>query len=81
MLVNGLSPFLAALVVLMPFFVSDLFPTINATYYTSLGLALGILFSLGLFLGHISRENLVGYGLKTVGAGIVSIVIIFLLHP
>lgn len=81
MLVNGFSPFLAALVVLLPFFVSDLFSDIRSIYYAALSLALIILFSIGLFLGRISQENLVGYGLKTVGAGVVSILIIFWLHP
>jgi predicted membrane protein (TIGR00267 family) len=81
MLVNGLSPLLAALVVLVPFFMGGLFSDIRWNYYASLGLALCILFGLGLFLGHISRENLLWYGLKTVVAGVISILIIFLLHP
>ncbi len=77
--VDGLSPFLAALVVLIPFFVSGLFPTITWTYYTSLGMALVALFGLGLFLGRVSRGNLIVYGFKTVVAGLVSIAISFLL--
>jgi hypothetical protein len=44
-----------------------------------LGLALLILFSLGLFLGHISRGNVLVYGLKTIVAGVMSIAISFLL--
>jgi predicted membrane protein (TIGR00267 family) len=78
-LVDGLSPFLAALLILVPFFTVGLFPTILWAYYTSIGLALLILFCLGLFLGHISQENLIFYGIKTVIAGIVSILISFLL--
>lgn len=78
-LVDGLSPFLAALFILVPFFTAELFPTINWVYYTSIGLALLTLFGLGLFLGHISHENLVVYGIKTVIAGIASILISFLL--
>ena len=77
--IDGLSPFLAALIVLIPFFVTGLFPTITWVYYTSLGMALLILFSLGLFLGHISRGNLIIYGAKTVFAGAVSILISLLL--
>ena len=42
-------------------------------------MALLTLFSLGLFLGHISRGNLILYGVRTVVAGLVSILISFLL--
>jgi predicted membrane protein (TIGR00267 family) len=79
-LVDGLSPFLAALFILIPFFAVGLFPAIRWVYYTSIGLALITLFGLGLFLGRISHENLVGYGIKTVIAGIISIVISCLLN-
>lgn len=77
-LIDGLSPFLAALVVLIPFFVVGLFPAVIWAYYTSLGVALLSLFSLGLFLGSISGGNLIRYGLKTVVAGAVAILISFL---
>jgi predicted membrane protein (TIGR00267 family) len=78
-LIDGLAPFLAALVVLIPFFAAGLFPSITWVYYTSLGVALATLFSLGLFLGHISRGNLILYGLRTVVAGLISIAISLLL--
>jgi predicted membrane protein (TIGR00267 family) len=78
-LVDGLSPFLAAVLVLSPFFAADLFPSISWAYYTSLGIALSTLFGLGLFLGHISRGNMLVYGVKTVVAGVLSIVISSLL--
>jgi predicted membrane protein (TIGR00267 family) len=78
-LVDGLSPFLAALIVLVPFFVDSLFSSITLVYYTSLGIALLTLFSLGIFLGHISRGNLILFGVKTVIAGLISILISFLL--
>jgi predicted membrane protein (TIGR00267 family) len=78
-LVDGLSPFLAALIALTPFFVVGIFSTIIWAYYASLGMALLTLFGLGLFLGRISRENLILYGLKTVVAGVISILISFLL--
>jgi len=78
-LVDGLSPFLAAMLVLTPFFAVGLFPSITWVYYPSLGMALLTLFALGLFLGHISRGNLIMYGAKTVVAGVVSIIISLLL--
>jgi len=77
--IDGLAPFVAALVVLIPFFAAGLFPVVTWAYYTSLGMALLVLFSLGLFLGHISRGNLILYGVRTVIAGLVSIAISFLL--
>ena len=78
-LVDGLSPFLAALIVLIPFFFAGVLEDLTWVYYTSLGLALLTLFSLGLFLGNISRGRMLIYGFKTVLAGVVSIVISFLL--
>ncbi len=78
-LVDGLSPFLAAMLVLTPFFAFGIFPSITWVYYTSLGMALLTLFALGLFLGHISHENLILYGAKTIIAGVVSIIISLLL--
>jgi predicted membrane protein (TIGR00267 family) len=77
--VDGLSPFLAALVVLIPFFVPQLFPSMDITYFTAIGLALITLFALGAFLGRISRRNILGYGFRTVVAGIISIGISLLL--
>ena len=78
-LIDGFSPFLAALIVLIPFFAVGLFPSIISVYCTSLGIALLTLFGLGLFLGYISHGNLISYGVKTVVAGAISISISFLL--
>lgn len=78
-IVDGLSPFLAALVVLLPFFIAVNSADLTLVYYISLGLALLTLFSLGLFLGRISQGRMIVYGFKTVLAGIVSIVISFFL--
>ncbi|UCF28975.1 MAG: hypothetical protein JSW42_04670 [Chloroflexota bacterium] len=78
-IVDGLSPFLAALIVLIPFILAGSSEDLTWAYYTSLGLALLTLFSLGLFLGRISHGRMIVYGLKTVLAGVVSIVISFFL--
>ena len=77
--VDGLSPLMAALIVLLPFFTAGNSNDLTWAYFTSLGLALLTLFGLGLFLGHISKGRMIIYGLKTVLAGIVSIAISFLL--
>jgi predicted membrane protein (TIGR00267 family) len=77
--VDGLSPLMAAVIVLIPFFVALNSQDLIWVYYTSLGLALLTLFALGLFLGRISKGRMITYGLKTVMAGVVSIVISFFL--
>ena len=78
-IVDGLSPFLAALIVLTPFFIVGLLPSITWAYYAALGMALLTLFGLGLFLGRISRDSWILYGAKTVVAGAASILIALLL--
>jgi predicted membrane protein (TIGR00267 family) len=85
--IDGLSPFVAALAVLIPFFAAGLLPTIAAgllptiawAYYSSLGVAMLALFGLGFFLGHVSKGNMIGYGVKTVIAGVICVVISFFL--
>ncbi len=81
--VDGLSPLLAALTVLLPFIIIQLWPaligSITYAYYLSLSLSLVTLFGLGVFLGRISRQNWWLFGLKTIMAGIFSILISYLL--
>jgi len=74
-LVDGFSPFLASLIVLIPFFFSNLFSNIHYVYFTAIGFALLVLFGLGMFLGRISKQNLFAMGMKTLAAGLISILI------
>jgi predicted membrane protein (TIGR00267 family) len=74
-LVDGLSPLVSSLIVLFPFFFAPLIGNILVSYALSLVVALISLFGLGMFLGHISGRSLIGYGLRTIIAGIVAIVI------
>ncbi|HUW08746.1 MAG TPA: VIT1/CCC1 transporter family protein [Anaerolineae bacterium] len=78
-LVDGLAPFSAALVVLMPFFFARLLGDITTSYYVSLGLAMTALFALGAFLGKVAKSNLIVSGLKMIVAGVVAIVLSYLL--
>ncbi len=78
-LVDGLAPFLAALVVLLPFFFSSLLADVLISYYASLGMALVVLFALGAFLGKVSKQNLIVSGAKMIGAGLVSILLSYFL--
>lgn len=79
-LVDGCAPFLAALVVLSPFFLAPLWGEIYRSYYLSLAMALGALFALGVFLGAISRENIALTGMKMIGAGLLSMALGYLLR-
>jgi len=78
-LVDGLSPLLSSMIVLLPFFIAPLIGNILLSYGLSLVVGLMSLFALGMFLGHTSERSLVGYGLRTVVAGIVAVAINFLL--
>jgi predicted membrane protein (TIGR00267 family) len=74
--VNGLSPLIAAIFLLSPFLLVPL----PEAYYYSFAMALSIFFFLGVFLGAISRENVVVNGLKFLGAGVMCMVIILILE-
>jgi len=79
-LVDGLAPFLSALVVLVPFFCAALLSDIALCYYLSLGMALVTLFGLGAFLGVVARQGLILSGAKMITAGLVSILLTYLLE-
>jgi len=78
-IVDGLAPALGAMIVLIPLFLDSLIRNPVLSYVLSGGTALLSLFGLGLFLGKVSEKNLIGYGVKTLLAGIVAIAINFLL--
>ncbi|MFA9406491.1 MAG: VIT1/CCC1 transporter family protein [Anaerolineales bacterium] len=78
-LVDGISPFITAVIILIPFFFASLFPSLQTVYFTSLTVALVVLFLLGVFLGRVSGKSWIGFGIRTVLAGIFSILIAFLL--
>ncbi len=66
--VNGLSPVVTAFIPLIPFLFGKYIP-INICYYSGFALAFSVLFGIGLFLGKISRSNLVVSGIKMLVAG------------
>jgi len=78
-IVDGLAPALAALIVLTPLFLDSVIQNPVLSYALAGGTALVSLFVLGLFLGKISEANLIGFGMKTLMAGLVAIAINFLL--
>ena len=52
--IDGLSPFLIAIIIIMPFFITS---SMALAYYMSFALAVLFLFLVGAFLGTISKEN------------------------
>jgi len=79
-IVDGASPILTAVISLVPFALAlaGTFVIWDA-YVVSIILSLATLFSLGLYLGRIARENVLLYGAKTLAAGILIVAIVLLL--
>ena len=70
-LINGLSPSMAALATMFPLFIPLVTKlAIETAFYMSIGIGLIVLFSLGVFLGKVSKTNIVIYGFKTLIAGV-----------
>lgn len=79
-IVDGSAPFLASLPTVLPFALTimGLLP-IQMAFYASIGASLTTLFLLGVFLGRISRGNIVYSGIKMVVAGVaVALLALFL---
>lgn len=78
-LVDGLSPALAAIIPLTPFFLVQAALMILTTgVITSFILVFLVLFVLGLFLGKISDENMILHGFMVVGVGFITSLLILL---
>jgi len=77
-LVDGLSPFVAAVIVLVPFFLDGVIAVHNA-YFVAAAIAFIELFLLGVFLGRVSRQRLVWSGVKLIAAGVVCLALSVLL--
>ncbi len=78
---DSLAPVAASALVLSPFLFASASGNIRTSYIAAVGIGLATLFALGVFLGRISRENLAVSGLKTVSAGLISILVGLALHP
>ncbi len=76
-LIDGVSPALAAIIPLSPFFLAQasLIP-VNASIVASFALVFIVLFGLGMFLGKTSEENVLLYGGVTVAVGLITSLII-----
>ncbi len=72
-IVDGVSPALAAMVVISPFFIATfgLIPS-EIAFYSSIILTLIVLTLLGTYLAKISDENMIKYGLQMLIVGIMT---------
>jgi len=79
-IVNGLVPLFIASILITPFFFvkTGVLTTMRA-YYWSFGAVMIALFSLGVFAGKTSKENIYKHGTKMLLAGVVIGVIFYLL--
>jgi len=77
--VNGISPFIAALVILVPFIIAPPGIDANIVYYLSFLMAAAIFVLLGIYLGRISRENIVLSAIKLLLAGAICTIVIILI--
>lgn len=79
--VDGFSPFMSALVIFLPFIAVLLFGIqIQIVYLLSITLTASTLFILGAYLGKISQENKVKYGIRMIIAGIITGLLLFLVE-
>ncbi len=74
--VDGISPFMASIIILLPYllYLGGLYPF--NMFYSSLGLGIAYLFMLGLYLGRIAKESIWIAGLKTAAIGIGTALIV-----
>jgi predicted membrane protein (TIGR00267 family) len=77
-LVDGTSPFLAAMILMIPFLFTGVVP-IHTAYVLAIVVGLVELFFLGVFLGAVSRDRLWLSGMRLVLAGVIALVISLLL--
>jgi predicted membrane protein (TIGR00267 family) len=78
-LIDGISPALAAVIPLVPFFLAQasVIP-VNVSMIASFVLVFIVLFGLGMFLGKTAEENILLYGGLVVAVGFITSLIIFL---
>ena len=79
--VDGLSPMIAALGPLIPFYLYSFLPfSIDAVFMLAATINISILFGLGAFLGKSSHENIIVCGLIMTGAGFLIVLLLLLLQ-
>ncbi len=76
-LIDGISPALAATIILVPFFTTGMSGFgFQEAFFASLGITAIVLFALGAYLAHISEENIALNGAKMIIVGLVTAIVI-----
>ena len=78
--VDAVASFVPTIIIVLPFFFIGLLPNSGIAYYSAFGLSLAILAALGIFLGNISKENMVISVFKMLAAGVVCAVVLIALE-
>ncbi|MFX1483648.1 MAG: VIT1/CCC1 transporter family protein [Promethearchaeota archaeon] len=79
-IVDGASPALAAFIIIIPlFFVPIGIIDYRSALYLAIVICMILLFSLGIFLGSVSKKNIWSYGAKTLFAGILTAILMLLI--
>ena len=76
-IINGLSPFLTGLLTASPLLLVIFGLGIHTAFLSAILMGLVILFFLGGYLGHVSRTNMVIYGIKTASAGVAIVLLTY----
>ena len=72
-IVDGISPALAAMLVISPFFILNLgLITTEMAFYLCIGLTLTVLVLLGIYLARISDESMIKYGIQMLAVGSIT---------
>lgn len=74
--VHGVAPLIASFIPLIPFL---LMPELDAMAF-AIVITIGFLFVMGAYLGSLTKEMIFYTGLRFVTAGLVTAIIVFLLH-
>ena len=75
-LIDGISTTIGSALPVVPFFLFD----IKTALYVAIGITIAILFILGVFIGKISKENVVISGIKMVAGALVVAVLCFMVE-
>ena len=77
-IIAGISPIIFALIILIPMFLTSfgLIPYIIA-FYGLIGISILTLFMLGIFLGRVSKENIIVWGIKMSLIGLFATLLLF----
>lgn len=79
-LVDGASPAIAAFIIIIPlFFVPYGYLGYRMAFYIAIAICMALLFCLGLFLGAVSKKNMWAYGVRTLFAGILTAILMFII--